>query len=102
MVTPTSGEPEEQSEPREAQQHHRESDQTRSTKAPPRQGGRHRRATRRPRYSAQQVGDLITFVPRVFRIADGVGQHEAPIKEWIHTQIGAAGQIVDAVLSFLS
>lgn len=66
----------------------------------PKRAGRHRRATRRPRLSADQAGIVVKGAYLLVRAVEVVTQHEAPTR-WFHHLTGLAVKVVHVVVEFL-
>jgi len=92
MAPPERGGPD---KPDRQGQEPRPADQNPPETSTARKGGRHRKHPHRP--TAAQVAEFVKCAPALIRIADEVGQHKAPIGEWIHTLMGAALQVLDAL-----
>lgn len=92
MAPPERGGPDETAQ---HEQDDRPADQEPPETRPARKGGRHRRHQRR--ITPAEVAEFVKCAPAVFRIAGELGKHEAPIREWIHSAIGAAQQVADVL-----
>ena len=64
---------------------------------PGKRAGRHRRATRRSRFTADQAGTALRGADLLVRVVQMARQCETPPSEWFNSLAGLAVKILDAI-----